>query len=148
MFLSNSYLSITHTQIIIHITGKSDPYVAFRLVSSVGKEASNDVHTKVIHDTLNPIWKDEVHTLRVPVSSREHFKSMSLIARVMDKDIMNSQLIGTKCLSLEGLATKQSIFVNMEPLERYSQMFGRGRISFSVKLQGGLKMIALRSFRT
>ena len=127
--------------------GKSDPFVEFRVVSSVGI-TSDEVHTDVQNDQLNPNWKDEVLDLRLPLDSRNHFKSLSLVAQVLDQDLMTSQLIGSFCMSLEDLVKKDYAHVYLEPLEKYGRKFKRGRLSFSIHVKGDDQLLRLRNYQS
>ena len=129
--------------------GKSDPFVEFRVVSSVGI-TSDEVHTDVQNDQLNPNWKDQTLDLRLPLDSRHHFKSLSLIAQVLDKDMMSNQLIGSLCMSLEDLVQKDYAHVHLEPLEKYGRKFKRGRLSFSINVKGSgdVQLLRLRNFQS
>ena len=127
--------------------GKSDPFVEFRVVSSVGI-TSDEVHTDVQNDQLNPNWKDQVLDLRLPLDSRDHFKSLSLVAQVLDQDLMTSQLIGSFCMSLEDLVQKDYAHVHLEPLEKYGRKFKRGRLSFSIHVKGDDQLLRLRNYQS
>ena len=127
--------------------GKSDPFVEFRVVSSVGI-TSDEVHTDVQNDQLNPNWKDQVLDLRLPLDSRDHFKSLSLVAQVLDQDLMTSQLIGSFCMSLEDLVKKDYAHVHLEPLEKYGRKFKRGRLSFSIHVKGDDQLLRLRKYQS
>jgi hypothetical protein len=127
--------------------GKSDPFVEFRVVSSVGI-TSDEVHTDVQNDQLNPNWKDQVLDLRLPLDSRNHFKSLSLVAQVLDQDLMTSQLIGSFCMSLEDLVKKDYAHVHLEPLEKYGRKFKRGRLSFSIHVKGDDQLLRLRNYQS
>ena len=127
--------------------GKSDPFVEFRVVSSVGI-TSDEVHTDVQNDQLNPNWKDQALALRLPLDSRNHFKSLSLIAQVLDKDMMSNQLIGSFVMSLEDLVQKGYAHVHLEPLEKYGRKFKRGRLSFSINVKGDDQLLQLRNYQS
>ena len=127
--------------------GKSDPFVEFRVVSSVGI-TSDEVHTDVQNDQLNPNWKAQVLDLRLPLDSRDHFKSLSLVAQVLDQDLMTSQLIGSFCMSLKDLVKKDYAHVHLEPLEKYGRKFKRGRLSFSIHVKGDDQLLRLRNYQS
>ena len=104
--------------------------------------------TQVQHDELNPDWKEETLELRLPLDSREHFKSLSLIVQVMDKDMVSSQLIGSYSMSLEDFVTNNVAHVRLEPLEKYGRKFKRGRLSFTISMKGGANLLRLRCFQS
>ena len=103
---------------------------------------------QVQNDQLNPNWKDQTLDLRLPLDSRHHFKSLSLIAQVLDKDMMSNQLIGSLCMSLEDLVQKDYAHVHLEPLEKYGRKFKRGRLSFSIHVKGDDQLLRLRNYQS
>eukprot|EP00940_MAST-03C_sp_MAST-3C-sp2_P001812 g1812.t1 len=114
------------------MNGKCDPYVVFFVLPEAICEGVK-IKTPVRSKTLSAAW-EEIFTIPLHIDSPSDLRSMSLVARVKDMDIMTTnQACGTVIMPLEKVASSKSLEIRDARLAKYFRR-RTGSISFDLDI--------------